>query len=250
MNHLLAIDLTWQPEDLNSFLPVTASLFAFIFYWFTTQSEKVKEWFYNKYDHDKAAVYHITFNRILGFLTLGLLPSLICMIFMKGYTLADFGLTINSKTRLFTIAWTVGLSLLVMPLAYISAKKPRNLVNYPQIRAKTWTWKTVWINAAGWALFLFGYEFMFRGVLLFPLAAYLGAWPAIAINISFYAATHIPKGLDEAIGAILLGLVLCILTLISGTIWIAFFVHVALAWTNCFTALKFHPEINFIKKIK
>jgi membrane protease YdiL (CAAX protease family) len=62
-----------------------------------------------------------------------------------------------------------------------------------------------------------------------------------------YAATHIPKGLDETIGAILLGLVLCLLTLASGTIWIAFFVHLSMALTNCFTALKFHPEIHYAK---
>lgn len=110
--------------------------------------------------------------------------------------------------------------------------------------------KIVFINALGWAIYLFGYEFLFRGVLLFPLVDSIGVWPAIAVNIALYSATHIPKGLDETIGAIPLGLVLCLLTLASGTIWIAFLVHVAMAWTNSFTALKFHPEINYIKTKK
>ena len=43
-------------------------------------------------------------------------------------------------------------------------------------------------------------------------------WPAIAINIALYSATHILKGLDETIGAIPLGFVLCLLTISSGTI--------------------------------
>ena len=30
------------------------------------------------------------------------------------------------------------------------------------------------INALGWFLYLFGYEFLFRGVLLFPLVESLG----------------------------------------------------------------------------
>ena len=94
-------------------------------------------------------------------------------------------------------------------------------------------------------MYLFGYEILFRGFLLFPLAEHLGVWTAIAINISLYSATHIPKGLEETIGALPLGLVLCILTLASGTIWIAFVVHVAMAWTNSFTALKFHPDIHY-----
>jgi hypothetical protein len=40
--------------------------------------------------------------------------------------------------------------------------------------------------------------------------------------------------------------VLCILTLKSGTIWIAFFVHIALSFTNSLTALAHHPEITYI----
>ena len=38
---------------------------------------------------------------------------------------------------------------LVIPLVYFSAKNPKNFINYPQIRAKTWTTKIVLINALG-----------------------------------------------------------------------------------------------------
>ena len=148
---------------------------------------------------------------------------------------------------MYSLAWIIGLSALLIPLVNFSAKKAKNLVNYPQIRSKVWTRKMVYMNALGWFLYLFGYEFLFRGVLLFPLIEPLGVWPAIAVNIALYSATHIPKGLDETIGAIPLGLVLCLLTLSSGTIWIAFFVHVAMAWTNTFTALKHNPETNYHK---
>ena len=101
-------------------------------------------------------------------------------------------------------------------------------------------------NALGWAAYLFGYEILFRGILLFPLVAEFGVWPAIAVNIALYSSTHIPKGLDETIGAIPLGIVLCVLTLLTGTIWIAFFVHLAMALTNSFTALKHHPEMKSV----
>jgi hypothetical protein len=33
----------------------------------------------------------------------------------------------------------------------------------------------------------------------------------------------------------------------AGNIWIAFLVHVAMAWTNSLTALKHHPEIHYSK---
>jgi membrane protease YdiL (CAAX protease family) len=142
---------------------------------------------------------------------------------------------------------TLGLSVILIPLAAFSAKKPKNLVNYPQIRAKTWNNKTFRLNLFGWAIYLFGYELLFRGILLFPLVEAYGVWLAIAVNVALYSATHIPKGLDETIGAAPLGFLLCLLTLMAGNIWIAFLVHVAMAWTNSLTALKHHPEIHYSK---
>jgi membrane protease YdiL (CAAX protease family) len=246
MLHPLKIDFSWQQADIYTFLPVILALLFFSIYWFTAKSEKIKKWFYSNKEPDQATVNHITFNRIVGFVSMGIFPLAICLVFLPGYSLSSFGLTWNSETALVSLFWTIGLSAVVIPVAYMSARKPENLVNYPQIRAKIWTNKTVIINASGWALYLFGYELLFRGVLLFPVADHLGIWPAIAINIALYSATHIPKGMSETIGAAPLGLILCILTLSTGTIWIAFFVHLAMALTNSFTALKFHSDMQYI----
>lgn len=241
------IDLSWHIGDISSFLPIILALLFFILYWFTASSPKVKRYFYDKYDFNQAAFKHIFFTKIFGFVSMGILPVIVCVLFLD-IPFSDYGFTFIPETSLFSAAWIVGLSILVIPLVYFSAKKPKNLKNYPQVRSKIWTRRMVILNAIGWFLYLFGYEFLFRGVLLVPLIEPLGAWPAIAINIALYSATHIPKGLDETIGAIPLGLVLCLLTLSSGTIWIAFLVHVAMAWTNTFTALKFNPEMEYIKK--
>jgi membrane protease YdiL (CAAX protease family) len=250
MMHSPPIDLSWQQGDISTFLPIILSLVFFAVYWFTAKSDKVKAWFYKKNDPDRASVNHIGFTRLVGFVSMGILPVTFCLIFLPEYSIADYGLTWNSETTVFSFLWITGLSILVIPLAYISAKKPQNLINYPQIRTKTWTKKIVFINAISWALYLLGYEFLFRGVLLIPLVDSLGVWTAIAINIALYSATHIPKGLTETIGAAPLGLVLCLLTLSSGTIWIAFFVHLVMALTNSFTALKFHPDMHYIGSTK
>lgn len=247
MFQTLDVDLSWQANDLISFLPIVVSLVFFVIYWFTAQSPKVKKHFFDKYEFDEAAYKHIFFTKIFGFVFMGIIPVAICLAFLD-IPFAKYGLTFIPETTLFSLAWIVGLSVLVIPLVHFSAKKEKNLVNYPQVRSKIWTKKMVRTTALGWFLYLFGYEFLFRGVLLIPLIEPLGVWPAIAINIALYSATHIPKGLDETIGAIPLGLVLCLLTLASGTIWIAFLVHVAMAWTNFFTALKFNPETNRVTK--
>lgn len=241
------LDLTWTQETTRIFVPIVSALVFFVMYWFTAQSEKIKQSFYEKNDHDTASVKHIFFTKYFGFIAMGVLPTIVCLIAIPEISLADYGLTIIPETTLFTVVWTVGLCALVIPLASFSARKPKNLVNYPQIRAKNWNNSIYFKNLLGWALYLFGYEFLFRGILFVPLVEPLGIWPAIAINIALYSATHIPKGLDETIGAIPLGLVLCLLTAASGTIWIAFIVHVAMAWTNSLTALKHHPEIHYRK---
>ncbi len=183
----------------------------------------------------------------VGFLSMGLFPLLYLLITQPQRGLAYYGLNFRSDTLLFNLIVSIGLSLVVIPLAAFSAKQAKNLVNYPQIRASVWDAKTFKLNLWGWAIYLFGYELLFRGILLFPLVEAYGVWLAIAVNVALYAATHIPKGLEETIGAAPLGFVLCLLTLMAGNIWIAFLVHVAMAWTNSLTALKHHPDIHYYK---
>jgi len=242
-----AFDFAWQKEDINTILPVFIAVISFIIYWFTTKSEKIKSYFFRKFNFDDASAYHITFLRIFGFLTMGLGSGILCLTFIPDYSLSDYGLSYNRETALFTSLWSLGLMIIIIPLAFLGAHKPANLINYPQIRARLWTRKITVLNIVSWIVYLFGYEFLFRGILLFPLAGELGPWPAVAINTAFYSISHVPKGLNETTGAILLGLVLCILTLISGTIWIAFFTNVALALTNSFTAMKYNPDMRFVK---
>ena len=242
------LDWLFSEKDLIISLPILLTLVFFTLYWFVSKSNKIKNLFYQKYDFDRASINHIFFTKYFGFFSMGVIPTIVCTSFLPNITIENLGFTFIYDTTLFSLLWILGLSALVIPLVYFSAKKDKNLINYPQIRAKKWTIRTVLINALGWFLYLFGYEFLFRGVLLIPLIEPLGMWPAIAINTALYSATHIPKGLDETIGAIPLGIVLCLLTISSGTIWIAFIVHVVMAWTNTFTALKYNSEMQFLKK--
>ncbi len=250
MYNYFEMNLEWKPADMQVIVPILSALVFFVIYWFTAQSEKIKASFYKKYDFDVASANHIFFTKYIGFFSMGVAPVIVCLLLIDGLTLSGLGLAFYPETALFSLIWTAGLCALVIPLAAFSARKPKNLENYPQIRAKNWTRSIYYKNLLGWAVYLFGYELLFRGVLFIPLIEPLGIWPAIAINVAFYSATHIPKGLDETIGAIPLGAVLCLLTYASGTIWIAVIVHIAMAWTNSLTALKYHPDIHYTKNGK
>ena len=101
-------------------------------------------------------------------------------------------------------------------------------------------------NSIGWIAYLTGYEILFRGVMLFPLVDAIGVWPTIAINTAMYSATHVPKGMDEAIGAIPLGIVLCFITLMTGTLWVAIVAHILMALANSFSSVYHNPEMKFV----
>lgn len=240
------MDLTWKSGDMNTFFPIIIATIGFIIYWFISKSNKIKSRFYNSNTQDQASIKHILFTKYMGLLWMGVIPLVLALIILPQYHLADYGLTVIPETTITSIAWILGLAILIVPIATFSAKNPKNFVNYPQIRAKEWNTSLKIKNALGWAAYLLGYEILFRGILLFPLVSELGVWPAIAINVALYSSTHIPKGLEETIGAIPLGIVLSLLTLQTGTIWIAFLIHVTMAWTNSFTALKYHPDMKSI----
>ncbi|HOO98609.1 MAG TPA: type II CAAX endopeptidase family protein [Bacteroidales bacterium] len=246
----LNVDLSLKVGNAETIIPLALATSGFIIYWFTALSGKIKDRFYARYENDRASVNYFIFTRIFGFMFLGAIPITICLATLKDYPLSYYGLSFRTDTLLLTLISTAALGLIVFPLALISARKPKNLANYPMIRARVWTPETVMITIAGWAIYLFGYELLFRGILLMPLADNIGVWPAILVNVAFYSATHVPKGLEETVGAIPLGLVLCIITLATGTIWTAFLVHLIMAVTNCLTAMKYHPEIEYLRKKK
>ena len=224
-------------------LPLIISLIlviGFFIYHFT--SEYVKK----KYSRVNSFRLHYTyygyfFQRILGFLTFGLLPSFIFIIY-KDQPLTNFGLNLQHITL--SLLWTIGLGALVSVANFFLAGKKENLRTYPQIRLKIWTPDKLLLNAITWALYLLGYEFMFRGLLLFSFYEAYGATIAITINCIAYALVHIPKGKKETFGSIPLGILLSIITLQTGSIFVAFWFHVIMALTNDYFAIKAHPSME------
>lgn len=89
------------------------------------------------------------------------------------------------------------------------------------------------INALGYVIirlvFLFSYELFFRGVLFFFSLQYVNLVYAILINLFFYALIHGFDSRKEIIGSLPFGIVLCLFTYFSGSIWPVFIIHVCLS---------------------
>ncbi|MBL7827610.1 MAG: CPBP family intramembrane metalloprotease [Saprospiraceae bacterium] len=247
---MLPLDLNWKENDLLTFLTILLSTFFFSAYWFIFASEKIRDRFYRNYPGEEGTIRHVLFTKYAGFVLMGIVPAIVFLLLFPQYSLSDYGISFSKGTNLTALYWTLGLGALIIPMNYFAARRPKTFSMYPQIRAKEWDLPLILRYSLGWCVYLFGYEFLFRGILLIPLVDTMGIWPAIAVNTALYSATHIPKGMDETIGAAPLGLILCLITLQTGTLWVAFLVHVFLALSNSLFALKFHPEFRIVSQRK
>lgn len=230
-------------KELDAVVALANVSVGFIMYWFVSQSVIVENYFALRYPKQQQ-VYFVLFQRYIGFLFLGLLPSIITFVALPT-SWANYGVKLPESIE--TLYWILGLAAIIIPLNAWNAKKADNLLMYPQIRANKWTKNTFIQEYTSWIAYLLAYELLFRGFLLFALYRVSGAWVATMVNVALYAIAHIPKGQKEAIGAIPLGLLLCYLTLRTGNIWIAVIVHITLALSNSFFSFLAQPNMKYVK---
>ncbi len=230
----------WQPEALEGMLILLLCTLGFTAYHFLSHDPGLEKRFLKKYGPEKGPTQQVFFQRYIGMLTIGLLPAIILWLFLGKSPLA-YGIGVEKLDT--SLLWIAGLGAIIIPLNFFRTSSPKNLALYPMIREAVWSKKLVFQNAISWIAYLFGYELMFRGILLFGLVPLLGVWPAIAVNAALYAFAHIPKNVGETLGAIPLGIFFCLLSLHSGTIWIAFSTHIIIALSNSFFSLRAHPNM-------
>jgi|WetSurMetagenome_2_1015567.scaffolds.fasta_scaffold277727_2 uncharacterized protein len=186
----------------------------------------------------------ILFQRILGTFFFGFIPFM--SILVTGNKLTDYGL--NTMNPVFSIFSGLSIGAILILINFLNRRDVLNLSMYPVIRKKEWTLSLVYLSALSWLIYLFSYEFLFRGYLLFSMVQEFGIWNGVAVNVVLYSLVHVPKGWKEAAGALPLGFVLCIVCLHAGNIWPAFIAHTCLALSNEWFALAIHPTLYLIKR--
>ena len=239
--------LILSDTDLTSIVSIVGSALFFMLYWSISSSENIKVFFYGERLDDAGNISYILFTKYAGLMIMGIFPGILFYRVLPHYSPDDFGLTFSKGTNLISFYWISVLGPVIIVMNWFAARREKTFSMYPQIRIKEWDVRLMVTYSIAWCAYLFGFELLFRSFLFFPLVNSIGIWPAIAVNIAIYSISQIPKGLDEAVGALLLGVVLCIATLQTGTIWVAFIVHVLLALSNSLFSLWFHPEMRIVK---
>ena len=102
-------------------------------------------------------------------------------------------------------------------------------------KLKDKTKRSQYNSSQGWIyfiirlVFLFSYEFFFRGILLFTLIGHFNLITAIIICTSLYVIIHAFDSRAEIIGAIPFGIILCLFSYYTNSIWAAFIIHITLS---------------------
>ncbi|WKN43649.1 CPBP family intramembrane glutamic endopeptidase [Tunicatimonas pelagia] len=240
-----APSFNWHPDFLPSVVSIMTLTVCFVTFWFLSESTAIHQRLSTHRNKVSASIAKVVYQKALGALLLGVIPFLIAVFFLR-YSVVEYGLGFQNTGT--SMLWISGIATVVIPLNIRAAQRPENLDYYPMIRAEKWTWRLVLLNALATITYLFSYEVLFRGILLTACVDTLGVWPGIAVNVALYSTTHLPKGPAETIGAIPFGLLMCYITLTTGTIWVAVVAHVILSLSNDYLAVYYNPNMQFSRK--
>jgi len=229
-----------DPEYSISLLALLALIVGFLGYHF------LGSWLMRNLGHeqrkDTPALFmaHLL-RRMLGFTLMGLMP-LVLFYYVFELPYQEYG--INMRQAGHSALWIVVFLPPIIAMNYYVAGKPSNLEQYPQVRIIKWDLKDLLFNFLSWMLYLLGYEMLFRGFLLFSFYHAFGLTTAVVVNVVLYALAHIPKGLREMAGSIPFGVILCLITLGTGSFFAAFVLHTMMALSNEFFAIRSHPDMR------
>ena len=217
-------------------------IFFYIYHYFVTSGQTEKYCDKISPPVQKEIVLFLL-KKISGFLILGVFPG-----WMYYYILnPDFGLFGLSVAQ-FNKNLSVILSLITIIAVILFINQKINIQNNSlQINISEWSSFLFLINATGWIIYLIGYEFLFRGILLFECYISFGFWPAIAINVSIYSAIHLMYGKAQTFGSLLFGGVASYLTLSCGTLLIPIIMHVSLCLISDYFSIRFNQNLSFTK---
>ncbi len=218
---------------------------AYLAYHFVSDSARIRAGLGRRLPDADPTLVGALLQRGAGVVFLGIIPWLF-VLRLAPLELRESGPGWNFSSA--SLLWSLGLSIAVAILNFFEARRPEAWRRAPRIRAENWSLGLFAANALSWAAYLFAFELLFRGFLLFALRTAFGPGPAIVIDTAAYSLVHVPKGLRQSLGAVPFGALLCALTLGTGAIWIAVLSHLALALSHDHFALRANPAMRYAFK--
>jgi len=168
-----------------------------------------------------------------AFLMLGVVPLLLGRLVL-GFSLKDLGVGLGD--------WKFGLKavallyLAFLPILILVSSTPAFCHKYPLFIDAKRSFGHFVLYEGAYAVYFIGWEFIFRGFLLFGLKPALGFY-AVFIQTIPFAILHFGKPQPETLAAIVAGLLLGYLALRTRSFWYCWLLHSLVAITNDVLAL-------------
>ncbi len=145
---------------------------------------------------------------------------------LLGRDLSSLGLGLEGVPK--ALPWVAGGIVTALAFTFLAARRPKFREAYPEAPVRRWT-RSLWLaNAGSWAVYLFGYELLFRGLCLRTLIDSWGVASAIAVTTAIYVVAHLPKNLGESLGSFPMGVIFASLVIVGDSVLPAFLLHLAL----------------------
>ncbi len=163
-----------------------------------------------------------------SFLMLGIIPLLLGLVAFKkpirywGVGLGDWK---------FGLSATASMYALFLPVLVIISFSPSFQHKYPLFSTATASGIHFIIHELAYALYFIGWEFIFRGFMLFGLKEKLGYY-AVFIQMVPFAIMHFGKPQIETLSAVAAGIILGYLALRAKSFWYGWMLHALIAVTN------------------
>ena len=206
--------------------PIAIGIIGYVLYFYFLKNKTIRRNVERLFHPRKSSFYWIQTTRAIAFISMAILP--LSFIIFYDITFWSPNFSWKNQDSLFTLILTI----ILIPLGAINSRAKEHLIQYPQVRMDKWNPLEYIINILSWGIYLLGYEYLFRGILFLGLLPFISSIQAIAINTIMYALAHLYKGKRETLGSIPLGIILCMITLETKTIWTAFAIHWIMACNN------------------
>ena len=143
-------------------------------------------------------------------------------------------------------------------LVWFASATPAFAEKYPHLSSAKSDWNTLFIYEAGMLLYMFAWEFIWRGFMLFGLEKKIGGY-AVLMQMIPFVILHNGKPFLETFGAIFGGIALGILALRTRSIYYCVLTHIGVMFSiDLISSLRFSADdygigfssiINLIKQI-
>lgn len=196
--------------------------------WYYSSRLFYEEYLYNFFSNNgNADLFEFLYWFITDFVVLFIFPVLIIKYFFKE-KLSGYGISLgNYKAGLL---YSFLFIIIMLPLVWVATSQQSFILTYPLLERARSSWKIFFIFELVTILYLFAWEFIWRGYMLFGLMPKFGIY-SIFIQMIPFVILHNGKPSLETFGSILGGLLLGMLAFRTKSIYYCVIAHVGIMFS-------------------